>query len=454
MVKELLTTLIGAGPFARYPAINFALRREFAPALVVAAIVATAIAAPAGAAVRSDGDDMPLVGFNPLQVLAIPGLTWTLEGRLGTLYDTNFRRTPVPEAGIRFTPAVNLRVGLPVGRQRLFLDADLGRDILVNQPAFSRDRYGFNGGVEWRLGSRCSGVASAAARKQMIMVNDQDELTNTVQTTNSVTATLGCRTPTGIGFGVSFDQRSLTNDTSQRAPFDLRSTIFTPNISYGTSAIGQFSLSATFNETQFPNRAVLTADGPATQGVSIFQGRVGYQREFGTRLQVVIGASYFKTEPSPPAALGIVDNQIVVVPTGGFTGSGYDGSINYSPSSRVNLTLIARRNINVSPNVGALFTLQNSYGADINYQVKPSLNVGIGGSIARIEYKAGFFAPGTVPRANDNFNRAYVSLDYLPAPLYSIGVEVGHQSRRSNPAAFMFDSTTARLNLIVRLGRG
>lgn len=404
--------------------------------------------------VGAGSDDGPVIGGNPLQTASVSGRAWTAEARLVTGYDTNFRLRTPGESAFRISPLVHVGAGLPIGRQQLFVGADIGRDIFVNKPGFNRGRYAIGGGLEWRLGTRCSGIVGAEALQRLVTVSDQDEFTNSVQKTNVVAGSLGCRTATGLGFGVSAQRREISNDLERRAPFDLTTTVISPNISYGSPTIGQFSVSATFNDTKYPNRIVVTPDGDATDGINILQGRVGYQRAFGARLQLALGASYLKTTPRPDAALTVVGNQIVLVPRDDFSGSGFDGSISYQPTQRMGINFAASRNVNVSPNVGAQFVIRNDYGVDFSYRIGPSLNFSAGGRVASNKYRATFATPLTRVRISDNSRQVFARLDYSPVPLYSIGLDVGHRSRRSDPAEFNFNNTTVRLNLRVKLGRG
>lgn len=423
-------------------------------ACALALMLGTASLSQAAAQTAASDDDGPILAGNILSTPVVQGRAWTLEGRFGARYDSNFRRRADGEAAWRLSPLVHFGAGMPFGRQQLFFGADLGRDIIINQKRFSRGRYAVGGGVEWRLGNRCSGVVGAEAIQRQTFVTEQAELVENAQKSAVFGGSVGCRTATGLSAGGSFERRNVTNDSEARAPFDLRSTIFAPNISYGNPTLGQFSLSGTFNSTDYSNRLALTPDGLVEEGIRIFNGRLGYSRTFGTRLSIGLGLSYIKTDAKPAAVIELVGNQLVLVPRDTFSGSGYDGSISYQPSSRMNFNLVASRNVNVSPNVGAQFIIRNSYGADLGYRFGPSINFATGGRIAVNQYRNSFTTPGEQARNRDNIKRVYASLDYAPVPLYSVGVEIAHQWRRSDPEIFSFDSTTARLNLRVKLGRG
>ncbi len=408
---------------------------------------------PALAAPDDDGNP-PINAANLLQTQIIQGRAWRLSGSLGAMYDSNISRTVDGEGAARLSPLVSGGIGLPVGRQQFFLGGLYGRDIVFTQERFNRGRNAIGGGVAWRLGAACSGVIGAERFERLALFLEQDSLENNVQTTVTGAGSIGCRTATGIGFGGSVEHRTASNDLESRQPFDLRSTIYAPNISYGTPTIGQFSLTATFNNTTYPNRTVVTAGGIVEDGIQIFSGRFGYQRTFGSRLQLSLGVSYQNATPRPETELGIVDNQIVSVPRGGFSGSGYDITVEYTPSSRMSVALLASRNVQVSPNVGALFVVRNDFGIDGSYRLNPSMSAGIGARLTKSKYEDSFTLSSESPRVSDNTKRFFVNFNYSPVKLYTIRLDIAHQLRRSDPVSFNFDSTSVRLNLIVNLGRG
>ncbi|KAB7648928.1 outer membrane beta-barrel protein [Polymorphobacter fuscus] len=419
-------------------------------------MVALLAAAPVAAAPNTDGDNGPVLGAGLLSTPMVQGRAWTVGFNMNTLSDTNFRRTKEPEAGVRLTPSVSAAVGLPVGRQQLFLGGDFGRDYLLGNPEFNRNRSSIGGGVAWKLGSRCSGVVGAEYSSRLSFVFDQAELTDNVQNTDVIAASASCQTATGLGFAGSVRKSGIRNERPERAAFDLDSTTYSPSISYGTPTIGQFSLSGNFNNVSYPNRFAPTIDGPVGEGVRILSGRLGYSRNLGSRLQLSFGGSYLKTTPSPGVILAIDANgQVVQVPRDSFTGSGFDFSLDYSASSRLSIGIMATRNVRVSPNVGALFIVAQGYSANVNYKLSSKLDAGVGATHYRNDYRGSFTTPDEVRlRNNDTTTRVYAQLDYSPVALYSIGVVVAHQQRNADPDDFDFKSTTALLRLRVKFGRG
>jgi hypothetical protein len=98
--------------------------------------------------------------------------------------------------------------------------------------------------------------------------------------------------------------------------------------------------------------------------------------------------------------------------------------------------------------------VRSDFGADIGYVMNPAMSLGAGARLMKNDYRQSFSTPGEAQRNNDNTKRFYASFNYSPVKLYSVSLLVTHQTRRSDPASFSFDSTAVRLNLVVNLGRG
>ena len=413
------------------------------------------LASPVLAAPSIDGDNQPVVSSGLLMTPVIDGRNWTAAATLNTVFDSNYRRAPIPESALRLSPALSLGVGLPLGRQQLFVGANFGRDFTLGHPEFNRNRSGIGGGIAWRVGARCSGLVGGEHQNRLNQVFEQVEFTPNVQKINVVAASAKCQSSTGFGVGGSVRHEDIENDRPERQAFNLRSTVYAPNLYYGTPTIGQFSLGATFNDTTYSGRLVPTAAGFQQDGIKMFSGRVGYSRALGSRLQLSLGASYLKTAPRPSTQLSIDPSGVVIeVPRSTFSGSGYDGSIGYQASSRLRFDISGSRNVRISPNVGASFIVTQAFSADVAYRLGSKLEFGLGANRLQNDYKNSFVSPDEpVRRISDRTHRVHAQLDYAPVALYSVGFVVSHQWRESNPAIFDFKSTTASLRLRVKLGR-
>ena len=217
----------------------------------VVTVLAAAVLFPAmAAAVPSvDGDNQPISNAGVLSTRVTQGRNWRVGVRVNTLSDSNFRRRPegLQESALRITPVADAGVGLPLGRQQLFLGGSIGRDYFINKSFRNRNRWTLGGGVAWRLGTRCTGIIGAEIKKRLTQLDDQAQFTENVQTSKDFGASANCQTATGLGFGGSVRHDDTSNDTPNRMLFDSRSTTYSPNISYGNRSLGQFSAGATIS---------------------------------------------------------------------------------------------------------------------------------------------------------------------------------------------------------------
>ncbi len=430
-----------------------------AGALMLLVTAGGLVAAPVVAQSRLDGSGQAVRAQNILSTPITKGRAWRVDIGVASLADNNFQRQPQGReiGALRITPVIDGGVGLLFGRQQLFLGGQVGRDFFINKAQFNRSLWALGGGVAWQVGSRCTGVVGAETRSQLLVqVNDQIRFTPNVQKTKSAAASATCQTAGGLGFGGTVRHDDVSNDTIERAAFDFRSTAYAPNITYGNSRLGQVSIGARIADVVYPRRPVATPAGIVGDGLATLNGRLGYSRTLGTRVQVTAGVSYLRSRPKPNLVLAIDQTgQIVAIPREPFTGTGYDFSVGYQPSSRLTVTVAGDRNFTTNQNVGALFTVAQTLSADIRYKIGPSLTFGIGGNRGTNDYKGSFVSPAEQQlRISDRFEGAYASLDYSPRKLYSVGFEIMHQRRKSNPATLDFKSTSAALRLRVRLGRG
>ncbi len=411
---------------------------------------------PVRAAPSSDGDDPPLRSAGLISTPSVSGRSWSLTTLVKTSYDSNFTRSAVPISAWRVTPVVTGAIGLPIGRQQLFIGGDLGRDIFINKSNFNRNRYAVGGGLDWRLGSLCTGEVAGEYKKRQSQTSDLAVFrADNVQRTQTYGASATCRLFGRASAAMTVRRNITNNDLPERSAFDVRSTSYSPSLNYGTPTLGTFSLGADVNAILYPRRTVTTLDGVFEDRIKISSLRGGYSRTLGTKLSVNLGISYIKVSPNPSSELVVIAPGVAaLVPRSGFSGTGFDVDIAYNPSSRLSANLTASRSVNSSPNVGASLVVQKLYGVDFNYNFSRAMSVGLGGTHVVRDYRGSFATAGEIRRTRDTVNRVFAQVNYSPVPLYSVGIEVAHQKRAAIPDIYNYSSTTAALTLRVKLGRG
>ena len=449
--------------------------RGFAAGVTAAALLATPAAAQ-----RAGGDDRPF-GASGITSVAVPAKRgYRLEAGVRVLYDDNLLRVPddAPplqgraKADTRISPFVSAGYSMPVGRQQLFIGGLVGRDFYAKNTELNRNRYEIGGGLNWRAGSSCTGTLAGEYRRRQNLLTEQTSPTDptgrripNVQEIYNYGGTANCQAPVGIGFGGSIIRNETNNLNPQRRSFNSRSTVFAPNVSYGSPVIGRFSIGGSYNKVDYPERFVRQPDLTLVgDKVDIYSGRFGYQRSLGTRLSATLGVSYNRVNPKPRTTVLLIP---VIIPPDpnprlavvaqdrpSHSGAGFDAAISYTPSPRLSAQFNASRDVSSTANVGALYVINTSFGADLSYSLGPAITTGIGATFFKRDYRGGFASP-TEPtlRISDKTSRVYARVGYSPVKLYDIDLEVAHQKRDSNPAVFSFSGNSISLNLRIKFGR-
>lgn len=449
--------------------IDFGKRTEAGAALVMVLALA---GSPALAAPSAAGDDRGFADSGLTGVSPVTGRGFKITPSLRTVYDTNTLRLGdglAPTNGgqredLRISPLVNASVGMPIGRQQVFVVGSLGRDYYINNTQLNRNRYSLGAGVNLRAGTRCTATAAADFDSRQAIVSELAELIPSVQETLSYGATALCQSAVGLGFGGTVRRLELRNDSLLRSQFNQDTMLYSGQLSYALGNVGRFSVSGNLSKVAYINRPVLLVGGGIdTDGVEILSGRFGYQREIGSRLSVLLSVSYVESKPQPRTILQLSPTVppalpgFIATPTDRekFSGIGYEASISYRPSSRLSASFQAGRNVQASANVGAQYQLQTSFGADASYRLGSAINVGTGVTFDKRQYFNSVILPNAGGgRISDEISRVYGSLGYAPVKLYGLSLEVAYQTRKSLPVDFSFNSFSASLSLRVNFGRG
>ncbi|MBC7521773.1 MAG: outer membrane beta-barrel protein [Sandarakinorhabdus sp.] len=438
----------------------------------MAMVSVPAFAVPSFSVPSTAGDDESIIDAPP-SALNLPGIGgYSLNASLRTLYDSNMLRlgdglTPRPgrqKADFRFSPSVSGEIGVPIGRQNVFFSGTLGRDYFLHNTGLDRNRYQLSGGVNLVAGTRCSATGNVTYGSRQLLNSDLAEFTPSVRKSLLYGASANCRSAAGISFGGNVRRSEFRNSDASRSSLDLNSTAYGLNVGYGMGGLGRFELSGNVSRVSYINRSILLPDGTSdTDGVKLMSGRIGYQRELGTRMSLTAGLSYFTTKPDPQTILQPIGFTLPPDPPGVIvapvtrpsrSGLGYDMQIAYHPSQRLAATFAARRSASASPNVGAQSTVSTSFLADIDYKLGSGISLSTGASYGKHEYQnAVIDAPDRFRRRiGDNISRVYGSVRYSRR-LLSVGAEVSYQKRKSNPDDFSFSSVSGSLNMILRFGR-
>lgn len=449
--------------------IDFGKRTEAGAAVVMVLALA---GSPALAAPSTAGDDRGFADTGLTGVSPVTGRGFTITPSVRTVYDTNMLRlgdglTPTnggQREDVRISPLVNVSLGMPIGRQQVFVVGSLGRDYYINNDQLNRTRYSLGAGANLRAGTRCTATAAVDFDSRQAIVSELAELVPSEQETLSYGATALCQSAVGFGFGGTVRRLEVRNAPLARSQLDLNTMLYSGQASYALGNVGRFSLSGNLSKVTYINRPVLLVGGEIDiDGVDILSGRFGYQREIGSRLSVRLGVSYVESKPQPRTIVQLFPTVppalpgVIAIPTDRetFSGLGYEAAITYRPSARLSASFQAARNVQASVNVGAQYQLQTSFAADVDYRLGSAITVGTGVTFDERQYFNSVNRPnGGSGRISDEISRVYASVGYSPVKLYGLNLEVAYQTRKSIPVEFSFNSFSANLSLRVNFGRG
>jgi hypothetical protein len=415
------------------------------------------------ASAPSNGDDPPLVSSGLVSVPQVEGRGWTLDASVNTQYNSNFRRS-INSGGVwRVTPQVTAGIGMPVGRQQIFIGGFLGRDVFLNNSRFNRNRMRIGGGINVRAGTNCVGSVAGEIGRFQTLFGDVAVVEDNVQQQRSLGAQVNCQGDAGLGFGGTVQYQETENSRARRQLFNFESLSISPQVSYASPTIGVFSLGASFQNVKYPQRLVLGPDGVVGDEVNIRSGRLGYRRNLGSRLDLNMGVSSLRVAPKPASVVVLLPGVLpedegfvagVITDRQPFSALGYDGALSLQLGDRIDITASTSRSARPNANLGALTTIRTAHGIDVDYKLNRKISASVGGSLVNARYRSSFASPDEPQRRiSDRISRVYGQVRFVPRRGFSMGLEVAHQDRQSNPSIFSFSNTTAMLRLSASMGR-
>ena len=437
-----------------------------------ATLLVTTVVPMASAVAQIASDDRP--ARTSTTISPITGRGFRIGASMETYYDSNVLRLGkgfTPSGGrskgdFRFTPSVEAAVGQPVGRQQLFIGAEIGRDFYARYNERDRNRYSIGGGAILKAGSACNGSITGDYRRRQALLSESSVSRDNTQQTLDYGAVFDCAPSTGIGFGGGVVRQETKNDNPNRQVQDSRETNYDAHLNFGASAIGTFSAGGTLSKFYYPKRSLFVSNPGGGLPLSVndkldlYSARLGFSRALGTALSVNTSVSYIKVKPKPDTVLNFVQDDngntfLVTTPRAGYSGPGYNAVIDYHPSGRFGAQLSGGRNVTSSPNVAARLDVRDDIGLTLNYQIGTSISTSVGGDYNRRRFKGGFATiEEPFARISDKTTRLFARVTYAPRPLYAVDFEVGHQVRSSNPSLYDVTSNSASITLRVKFGRG
>ena len=401
-----------------------------------------------------DKDDAPLRNTGNLPGLGgYPGRGLSLGADFSSRYESNLGRQGADSDGFRLRPQAEARYGLALGRQGLYVQGTIGRDIILGSDVIpDRNRYSAGAGLAYQL-SRCTGQLGASWQKSLAFETDALAFGGFEQERRNFGVSASCRLGAAISLEGSVIRQLVETSQRQFDPFGFNSWTYTAGLGFGSATLGRFSLSGALTNSEMPGRLVVTPNGLLEDGLRQKSLRLGYQRQFGSRITLGLGASYLDSQPKFDETILIIGGVPQVVPREGFSGLGYDVALDVVLSPRLSIDLTATRSSFLNPVVGAQLTIADNYAGAIRYRLNERYTVAAGATFRRNDFRGGF-ASELEPfvRVSDQFDRFFAQFTARMGRRIRLALDVTHNRRRSDPQIFNFSSTGVGLSLGLDFG--
>ena len=377
------------------------------------AVVVVAMATTVSKAQAQRGSDGP-----------ITELAFTLEDR----HDSNIARTDRTRAAIRglelgdwrATPALQLTVARPLGRNTLALTASAGYDFYRRNTQLNRERISVAGNAVLNANACRLTLTPSFSRRQsdlgdlaLLSVPGIDSVRNT-ETVQDYSAELRCGGTYGIQPVLTGSRSVGDNSEPRRRISDYRTWRYGGGLGYNSPVLGEFTALLTRTQTRYPGRPL----GLGRSSFDTTRGQLNLTREWFGLITSSGSISYISLDPQQGG-------------TRRFRGIGWNLSLTATPQP--DLRVIAGLARDVAPSLGtdALYILNRSYSLGTSYAVSRIVTVGLNGSIDQRRYvgATGVFGPALT---SSNQRSLVGTVSASASRRLSVGADVGYQNRNAN----------------------
>ncbi|HEY2047823.1 MAG TPA: outer membrane beta-barrel protein, partial [Caulobacteraceae bacterium] len=422
------------------------------PALTLQVLPATAIAVALGVfatpcAAQVSG--LPSFGIQPPQIT--PGVD---EKQIALdvtgAYDSNVARSDAALAAARgvtpqdfyIVPGGDFTFSHSFGRETIYLDGSAGYKAYDKNTFLNRSSIELGGGGVSQISICQSTAAGAYSRSQadlsylpVVVQNGQpaaiakDTLTNA-----TVNFTATCGRTIGLAPTMSVSEVWVTNDNTSLAAIDAHVFNGSGGVTYRSPVFGSVTINGQYSKTTYPNRFVPFEGGSTSLGYQTTGGGITLARAVGSRLSGTLSVDYTNLEPG---------NGV----TQGFSGITYNGDITYAVNPRLNVAVVAGREVAPSNEIEASFTLTEIYGVQASYGAGNRLSFAAGWSHVHALYE-GLLVPVVLFNLTDQTtNSVYGNATYRLNRWLSVTPSVTYSQRTANVVAYSYTDVVCAVTL-------
>ncbi|NJR77850.1 outer membrane beta-barrel protein [Sphingomonas corticis] len=368
---------------------------------------------------------------------------------LDVRHDSNVARSNAASASARnlsradqrATPAINVVVSRPLGRNMLSLNASAGYDFYRRNKRFNRERLSLGSAANVLAGPLTVDLAATLSRSQSdpgdlapLLIPGANSLRNrsTVQD-YSGSVRLGS-SPYGLKPMASFGYSQGNNSNELRRISNYRSTRYGGGVSYDGPALGSFTAQYLRTDSEYPDR-------PATfsqTGFSSDRIELTARRELGSVLTGSAGISWISLKPDIAGS----DPSLSTV--------GWNVALTAVPRPDLQITGAFARDVSPSLGTDALYQVGNTYSLDATYQFVREQALTIRGSIndRRFVGAGRFFG---LPLTDSVQRFVSASWSFNQGRPLGAAIDVGYQDRDGNGTFFDYSSVYVGIRTTYRI---
>lgn len=365
------------------------------------------------------------------------------EATIAATYDDNVLRRSSAGGGSRsdykFSPTVSLRYDLPVARQGVFVTGMAGYNFYARNSRLNRENWRVGGGVNWALGTRCTGLAEISYGESQSDFAEIGVALDNLQKRQFYSLSASCAGPAGIGFVAGVDRTVTDNSTDIRGSGDLHEIAYNAGLLYRSRLVGDVTLRGVREKRKYPNRFVLTPLGVERDGVKVERIVLAVARPIGARLQGTAGISYIWSTPD----VSIYDK---------FKGVGWNAGLTYLVGPRLTVGLNASRDATSSAALDSSYQITRNYGANLSYQLGAATRISLGASDSRRNFRGEQVNP-LLPlplRGTEKTRLYYGEVGYSPTDRWAVALRYAHDRRNADGAFYDYSGNSVTLSASLR----
>ena len=205
---------------------------------------------------------------------------------------------------------------------------------------------------------------------------------------------------------------------------DYDSTAATTSLLYKAGSLGAISLFGQYTQTDYPNRVFALSTGAQSDGYSRYAGGVHYERNIGSDIDLGVSVS----ENSVSTNGGSGKN---------FSGIGYDGTLTYHPTARLNFNLAVSRQALPSNYLNVDYSIVENYSVEADYRLSARLTATLGAALSHNSFQGAALVSG-VDLTSQTLKSFYASLAYKLSPTLSLSLTGGQQQRHADVVGYSY----------------